>query len=148
MTQKPIHIINGPNLNLLGDREPDTYGHDDFASLKARCEQKAAALGLQVQVLQSNQEGDLVNFLQQARLDASGVILNAAAYTHTSVAIHDAAKLLKIPLIEVHLSNIFAREKFRHHSYISPVATGVICGLGIAGYELALEALHDIITKA
>ncbi len=138
-----IWVINGPNLNLLGEREPEIYGHDGLAGLKARCEKAAAAHGVSLRFEQSNHEGEIIDWLHAARISARGIILNAGGYTHTSVAIHDALKTLKVPLIEVHLSNIFAREEFRHHSYISPLARGVICGLGARGYELAIAALVD-----
>lgn len=138
---RTIWIINGPNLNLLGEREPDIYGKDGLAALQKRCEEKAQNLGAAVKFLQSNHEGEIIEWLHAARQTSAGVILNAGGYTHTSVAIHDALKTLQVPLIEVHLSNIFAREPFRHHSYISPLAKGVICGLGPVGYELAITAL-------
>ena len=137
-----VHILNGPNLNLLGGREPEIYGTASLDDMARACAEKAAALGLEVVFRQSNHEGELVGFIQRAIADgAAGIIINAAAYTHTSVAIHDALKAFRGPIIEVHLSNIFRREDFRHHSFVSPVADGVICGLGAQGYELALEAL-------
>lgn len=138
---KPIYIINGPNLNLLGSRETDIYGVTSLQDIEQSCAAKAAELGLNIQFLQSNNEGDIVNWVQAAREKAAALVINAAGYTHTSVAIHDAVKMLDLPIIEVHLSNIYAREEFRHHSYISPLATGVICGLGPMGYLLALESL-------
>lgn len=141
---KTIWIINGPNLNLLGEREPEIYGNEGLEGLKKRCEAHAASLGMGVHFLQSNHEGEIIDWLHEARSTSAGVILNAGGYTHTSVAIHDALKTLNVPLIEVHLSNIFAREPFRHHSYISPLARGVICGLGATGYELALTALAGL----
>lgn len=140
---KEIWIINGPNLNLLGEREPEIYGHDGLAALQKQCEHHAFARGTQVKFLQSNHEGEIIDWLHAARKESAGVILNAGGYTHTSVAIHDALKTLQVPLIEVHLSNIFAREGFRHHSYISPLAQGIICGLGAKGYLLAIDALID-----
>lgn len=143
MAQKPVYIINGPNLNLLGTREPEVYGAVTLADIQRQCEEKASALGLAMHFVQSNHEGEIVDLLQEAAEKASAVILNAAAYTHTSVAIHDAAKTLPVPLIEVHLSNIFAREEFRHYSYISPLAKGVICGFGADSYLLALAALQN-----
>lgn len=138
---RTVWIINGPNLNLLGEREPDIYGHDGLAALQTRCEDAAATHGAAVKFLQSNHEGEIIEWLHAARKDSAGIILNAGGYTHTSVAIHDALKTVQVPVIEVHLSNIFAREPFRHHSYISPLAKGVICGLGPVGYELAIAAL-------
>jgi len=138
---KPLHIINGPNLNLLGTREPDVYGTTTLADIEAMCAARAKTHGLETLCLQSNDEGEMVNFIQTARGDASGLIINAGAYSHTSVAILDALQAIEIPIIEVHLSNIFAREEFRHHSYVSGVAAGVICGLGAQGYEMAIDAL-------
>ncbi|MFZ5676648.1 MAG: type II 3-dehydroquinate dehydratase [Pseudomonadota bacterium] len=143
---KPVFVINGPNLNMLGLREPDVYGHETLAGLEERCRTKARALGLEISCRQSNLEGEIVTWIQAARSEASGIILNAGAYTHTSVAIHDALRIAELPLIEVHLSNIYKREPFRHHSYISAVANGVLCGFGGHGYELALDAIHQILT--
>lgn len=138
---KPVYVLNGPNLNMLGERERDIYGSDTLKGIEERCRAAAGARGLDVEFRQSNVEGDLVTWIQEAREKASAVIINAAAYTHTSVAVHDALKLLAVPVVEVHLSNIYRREPFRHHSYVSPVATGVICGFGAKGYELAIEAV-------
>jgi len=138
---KPLHIINGPNLNLLGTREPDVYGTTTLADIESMCAARADTLGLTTLCLQSNDEGEMVNFIQAARNDASGLIINAGAYSHTSLAILDALQAVEVPIIEVHLSNIFAREEFRHHSYVSGVAAGVICGLGAQGYEMAIDAL-------
>jgi 3-dehydroquinate dehydratase II len=143
---KPVFVINGPNLNMLGLREPDVYGHETLAALEERCRTKAKALGLDISFRQSNLEGEIVTWIQEARSAASGLILNAGAYTHTSVAIHDALRIAELPLIEVHLSNIYKREPFRHHSYVSAVANGVLCGFGGLGYELALDAIHKILT--
>jgi 3-dehydroquinate dehydratase II len=144
---KPVFVLNGPNLNLLGSREPEIYGHTTLADIEAETRKRAAALGLGVEFRQSNHEGELVGWLQEARQGASGVVLNAGAYTHTSVAIHDALKALEVPVIEVHISNPYKREPFRHLSYVSPVATGVICGLGAHGYLLALDALAALISS-
>lgn len=135
-----IHVINGPNLNLLGTREPAVYGHATLADVEAACRKSCEKHGLELVFRQSNHEGEIVTFLQEAR-GSLGVVLNAAAYTHTSVALADAIKAVGLNVVEVHLSNVFAREAFRHHSYISPVAKGVICGLGIEGYRLAIDAL-------
>lgn len=135
-----IHVINGPNLNLLGTREPEVYGRATLADVEDTCREACARHGLELVFRQSNHEGELVTFLQEAR-GSLGVVLNAAAYTHTSVALADAIKAAGLIVVEVHLSNVFAREAFRHHSYISPVARGVICGLGIDGYRLAIDAL-------
>ncbi len=142
-----IFILNGPNLNLLGKREPHIYGAGTLDDLKSSAERKAAALGLKIDFRQSNHEGVLVDWIQEAREKAAGLIINPGAYTHTSVAIHDALKALPIPAIEVHLSNIHAREAFRRHSFVSPAATGVICGLGAPGYLAALDALKGLLDK-
>lgn len=142
---KPVFVLNGPNLNLLGSREPEIYGHTTLADIEAETRKRAGALGLAVEFRQSNHEGELVGWLQEARQAASGVVLNAGAYTHTSVAIHDALKALDVPVIEVHISNPYKREPFRHTSFVSPVATGVICGVGAQGYSLAIEALAALI---
>ena len=136
-----IHIINGPNLNLLGTREPDIYGTTTLADIEAMCAKRVASHGMSAKCLQSNDEGELVTIIQQARESAAGLIINAGAYSHTSVAILDALQAVKAPIMEVHLSNIFAREEFRHHSYISGIAAGVICGLGAQGYEMPIDAL-------
>jgi 3-dehydroquinate dehydratase II len=144
---KPIYVLNGPNLNMLGTREPAIYGSDTLADIKARAEVRAKGLGLEIDFRQSNVEGELVNWIQEARGKAQGIILNAGGYTHTSVAILDALQAAELPVIEVHLSNIFRRDQFRQHSYISLAATGVICGLGAKGYELALEAIADVLQR-
>jgi len=138
---KPVFILNGPNLNMLGSREQAVYGSETLADLESRCATRAKALGLATEFRQSNVEGELVGWIQEARSKARGIVLNAAAYTHTSIALHDALKAAEVPVIEVHLSNIYRREPFRHHSYVSPVALGVICGFGGYGYELALDGL-------
>ena len=138
---KPVHIINGPNLNLLGTREPEIYGTTTLADIEAMCDARLKTHGLEMGFFQSNDEGEMVALIQAARQEASGVIINPAAYSHTSVAILDALQTLTMPIMEVHLSNIFARESFRHHSHISQIATGVICGLGAEGYQMAIDAL-------
>jgi 3-dehydroquinate dehydratase II len=143
-----IFILNGPNLNLLGTREPEIYGHDTLASVEAACAAKAKALGFKIEFRQTNIEGELVNHIHEARGAAQGIVINAGAYTHTSVALHDAIKAVGLPTIEVHLSNVYKRESFRHHSFISPVAHGVICGFGPTSYELALEGLSSILKKS
>ena len=140
-----VFILNGPNLNLLGVRDPSVYGHDTLADIEERCLARAAALDLQIEFRQTNHEGQLVDWIQEARESAEGVILNAGALTHTSVAVFDALSAAGLPVIEVHLSNIFRRESFRHHSYVSLAANGVICGLGAQGYELALDAIAQLI---
>lgn len=136
-----IHVLNGPNLNLLGTREPATYGTVTLAQIESGLRTKAKAKGVELTFKQSNAEGDLVTWIQEAGAKGEPVILNAGAYTHTSVAIHDAIRGSGAKVIEVHLSNVHARESFRHHSFISSVAQGVILGFGPLSYELALEAL-------
>lgn len=140
-----VLILNGPNLNLLGTREPEIYGRLTLAALEEACRAKGEALGLSVTCRQSNHEGELVGWIQEARQQQDGLVINAGAYTHTSVALLDALRAVGLPVIEVHLSNIFRRESFRHHSYISEAADGVICGLGKTGYLLALEALAQLL---
>jgi 3-dehydroquinate dehydratase-2 len=142
---KVIFVLNGPNLNLLGVREPAVYGSETLDDLRKRTEARGKALGLRVDFRQSNIEGELVQWIQEARDKAQGIILNAGAYTHTSVAILDALQAAELPAIEVHLSNIFRRDTFRHHSYVSLGVDGVICGLGPVGYELAVEAMAKIL---
>ena len=136
-----IYIINGPNLNLLGTREPDIYGHTTLDEIKARCQKICQKKHYELEFFQSNEEGALVNKTQEAQQRAKALIINAGAYTHTSIALYDALTLINIPIIEVHLSNIFAREPFRHHSYISPLAKGIICGFGANVYAMALNNL-------
>jgi 3-dehydroquinate dehydratase II len=140
-----VFILNGPNLNLLGVRDPSIYGRDTLGDIEERCTARAASLGLEIDFRQTNHEGQLVDWIQEARESADGIILNAGAFTHTSVAVLDALSAAGLPIIEVHLSNIFRRERFRHHSYVSLAATGVICGLGAQGYELALDAVARLI---
>ena len=141
----PIYIINGPNLNLLGTREPEVYGRTTLGEVETLCAARAKSHGLSIVFLQSNKEGELVEFLQEARSMASGVILNAAGYTHTSVAILDALQMLKPPVIEVHLSNPARREEYRHLSYVAKAATGSITGLGMNSYLLAVDAVAAIL---
>ena len=142
MTQPIVYILNGPNLNLLGTREPDIYGHDTLADINARLIEQGQALGLSVETGQSNHEGALVDWLHEAQAKgAKAVILNAGAYTHTSGALHDAIKAIKVPVIEVHLSNPHKREGFRHKSYIGMAAMATIAGFGAASYTLALQAV-------
>lgn len=143
-----VFILNGPNLNLLGVREPATYGYDTLADVEQRCLARAQALDLAIDFRQTNHEGQLVDWIQEARGSADGIILNAGALTHTSVAVLDALNAAEVPVIEVHLSNIFRRERFRHHSYVSLAANGGIFGLGPQGYELALEAIASLIDAA
>jgi 3-dehydroquinate dehydratase-2 len=140
-----VFVLNGPNLNLLGVRDPAIYGHDTLADIEERCLARAGLLDLQIDFRQTNHEGQMVDWIHEAREAADGIILNAGALTHTSVAVLDALNAADLPIIEVHLSNIFRREPFRHHSYVSLAANGVICGLGAQGYELALEAIAALI---
>jgi 3-dehydroquinate dehydratase-2 len=147
-----VHVLNGPNLNLLGRREPAVYGSDTLADVETRCRRVAAGLGLGLDFRQTNEEGELVTWLQECGADVAsgrsvGAVLNAGAYTHTSVALRDAVVGAEVPIIEVHLSNVHAREAFRHHSFLSPVARGVVVGLGVVGYELAIRALQDRIEE-
>ena len=142
-----IIIINGPNLNLLGEREQSQYGSDNYEQLKENCLKKSKEIGLDCEFIQSNLEGDLVNTIQDARKTYDGMIINAAAFTHTSVAIRDALELFKKPIIEMHISNIYKREEFRHKSLISGVATGGIFGLGAEGYILAIISLQKLLQK-
>ena len=138
-----ILVLNGPNLNLLGTREPQTYGTATLADIEALCRAEAARQALDLDFRQSNHEGELVAWIQEAREGTDGLVINPAAYSHTSVAIHDALRMLDTPIIEVHLSNIHTREAFRHHSFVSSVATAVICGLGPLGYRVAIIALAE-----
>ncbi|AVF06045.1 MULTISPECIES: type II 3-dehydroquinate dehydratase [Hyphomicrobiales] len=140
---KRVLVLNGPNLNLLGTREPGTYGAETLKDIEALCHAAAEDLGLSLDFRQSNYEGELVTWIQDARKTADGILINPAAYSHTSVAIHDALRAVSLPVAEVHLTNIHQREAFRHHSYVSSVAFGVICGFGTLGYRLALMALAD-----
>lgn len=142
-----ILILNGPNLNLLGTREPEIYGSLTLDDIEDMCRERAERLGVAIDFRQSNSEGELVTWIQRAKGENDGIVLNAAAYSHTSIAIHDALAAVDLPLVEVHLSNIYKREPFRHHSHVSAVARGVICGFGAKGYVLALDALADIITN-
>jgi 3-dehydroquinate dehydratase II len=143
-----ISVLNGPNLNLLGIREPGLYGNKTLADIQKALESQALALNHQLSFYQSNAEYQLIEFIHQAYRDGVDfIIINPAAFTHTSVALRDALLATKIPFIEVHLSNVHAREPFRKHSYFSDIAQGVICGLGAIGYELALQAAHQILTK-
>ena len=143
-----ILILNGPNLNLLGTRQPEVYGPTTLADIEALCQAKAEALGVDVTFAQSNHEGELIDMLHAARGTHAGIILNAGAYTHTSVALMDAISSIMVPVVELHLSNIHAREVFRQTSYIAPVAVGQICGFGAAGYPLAIDALLSYIGES
>jgi 3-dehydroquinate dehydratase-2 len=143
---KPVFVLNGPNLNLLGAREPEIYGRETLDDLRKRAETRAIALGLTIDFRQSNHEGELIEWIQEGRSKAAGIIVNAGGLTHSSVGILDALNAAELPVIEVHLSNIFKRESFRQHSYVSLAATGVICGLGAQGYELALDAMANLVS--
>ena len=138
-----VLILNGPNLNLLGTRQPEIYGSTTLADIEAACIEKSHALGIQIAFEQSNHEGEMIDHIHAAKGVHTGIVVNAGAYTHTSVALMDAISSVELPTIEVHLSNIHAREPFRHHSYISKVAVGMICGLGAQGYIMALEFLSQ-----
>lgn len=140
-----ILILNGPNLNMLGVREPDVYGFKNLSAIALECEEYAGELGFTLDFRQTNSEGEMVTIIQDAREGCSGLIVNAAAYAHTSIAIHDALKVLECPVIEVHLSNVYRREAFRHHSYVAPLARGVICGFGGHGYIMALDAMRALL---
>ncbi len=144
---KPIFVLNGANLNLIGVREPAIYGSETLDDIRRRTEVRAEALGLTVDFRQTNAEGELVDWIQEAREGADGIVINAGAYTHTSVAILDALNAAGRPVIELHLSNIFKREPFRHTSFVTPAAQGLICGFGAKGYELAIEAMADLVAK-
>ena len=142
-----IIVINGPNLNLLGEREQSQYGSINYEDLKNKCQKYSKDLGINVDFAQSNIEGEIVTIIQEARKKYNGLIINAAGFTHTSVAIRDALAIFKKPSIELHISNIYKREEFRHKSMISGVVTGVICGLGGNGYILAINAMHELLTN-
>ena len=142
-----ILIINGPNLNLLGEREQSQYGSITFKELKKSCEEKSKELKLNMNFVQSNIEGEIVTIIQEARNKYDGIIINAAGFTHTSVAIRDAMTIYKNPSIELHISNIYKRENFRHKSMLSDVVTGIICGLGSHGYILAIKAMHNFLNN-
>jgi 3-dehydroquinate dehydratase-2 len=146
MSDTPIiTILNGPNLNMLGTRQPELYGHETLADIERACVGHAAGLGMVVEFRQTNHEGDLVTWIQETRGRAAGIIINAGAYTHTSVALLDALLCAEVPTVEVHLSNIHQRDSFRHHSFVAKAAKGMICGFGSHGYILALDALARLI---
>jgi 3-dehydroquinate dehydratase-2 len=145
MMTKTIYLLNGPNLNLLGTREPEIYGYDTLADVEARARKRADKHGYKLEFRQSNHEGEIVSWIHEAREKAAALIINPAAYTHTSVAILDALKMLSIPVVELHLSNPHRREPFRHHSYVSLAATAVIAGLGAKGYGVAVDAAAELL---
>jgi 3-dehydroquinate dehydratase II len=141
-----IYVLNGSNLNLLGTREPQTYGHATLKDVERICRAASERHGFAVQFRQSNHEGELIDWIHEAGANkAAGIVLNPAGYTHTSVSIRDAVTAVKVPLIEIHISNIFARESFRHFSHIAPVATASLCGFGVQGYALAIDGLAALI---
>lgn len=142
-----IMIVNGPNLNLLGVRQPDIYGTETLGDIEAACADRGALLALECDFRQTNHEGEIVSWIHEARSNHDGIIINAGAYSHTSIAILDALRACELPIVEVHMSNIHSRELFRHHSYISLAATGMICGLGSHGYLLALDAVARLIAE-
>ena len=142
-----IIVINGPNLNLLGEREKEKYGNVSLKDIETDCLKYAKKNDIDLSFVQSNVEGEIVSLIQDSRNKYSGIIINGAGYTHTSVSILDALKVLKIPIIELHITNIYNREEFRHKSLISKAATGIICGFGVKGYIMSLEAMKDILTK-
>jgi 3-dehydroquinate dehydratase-2 len=139
---KTIYVLNGPNLNMLGTREPETYGHATLADVEKLCADTAAGFGLSADCRQSNREGELVDFIHEAHAEkAAGIVINAGAYSHTSIALHDALIAAQIPAVEVHISNVYAREEFRHHSFTAKAAFASLCGFGIDGYRLAVNGL-------
>ena len=143
---KTVYVLNGPNLNLLGTREPNTYGRATLGDVERLCREVAGRRQLAIEFRQSNHEGEIVDSIHEAAAKrAAGIVINAGAYTHTSVAIRDAIAAIAVPVIEVHISNVFARESFRHHSHIAPVAKASLCGFGIEGYALAIEGLAAMI---
>ena len=142
-----ILVINGPNLNLLGTREKEKYGQSTLEDIRNKCESHAKKTGIIIKFEQSNVEGEIVNIIQDAKKKYDGIVINAGGYTHTSVAILDALLAVKIPTIELHITNIYKREEFRHKSLISSVVTGIICGLGINGYILAINSMHEILNN-
>jgi 3-dehydroquinate dehydratase-2 len=143
-----VFVLNGPNLNLLGKRQPDIYGYETLADVEASCREAGDALGLDIRCHQSNREYELIDWIHEAREIAGGIVINPAAFSHTSVAILDALKMCEMPILEVHISNIHQREEFRHHSFVSHVATGIIAGCGTQGYVLALHRVARLIGAA
>ncbi|WP_417364955.1 type II 3-dehydroquinate dehydratase [Glutamicibacter arilaitensis] len=148
MTENASHtilLLNGPNLNLLGTREPEIYGRDTLADVEQLCRETAASLGFELRAVQSNHEGVLIDAIHEARTTAAGIVMNPGAFTHTSVALADAISGVQLPTIEVHISNVHQREAFRHHSFISPVASSIIVGAGVNGYKLAVQQLAHLL---
>lgn len=150
MTENASHtilLLNGPNLNLLGTREPEIYGHDTLADVEQLCRETAASLGFELRAVQSNHEGVLIDAIHEACTTAAGIVMNPGAFTHTSVALADAISGVQLPTIEVHISNVHQREAFRHHSFISPVASSIIVGAGVNGYKLAVQQLAHLLGR-
>ncbi|CBT76719.1 type II 3-dehydroquinate dehydratase [Glutamicibacter arilaitensis] len=150
MTENASHtilLLNGPNLNLLGTREPEIYGHNTLADVEQLCRETAASLGFELRAVQSNHEGVLIDAIHEARTTAAGIVMNPGAFTHTSVALADAISGVQLPTIEVHISNVHQREAFRHHSFISPVASSIIVGAGVNGYKLAVQQLAHLLGR-
>lgn len=150
MTENASHtilLLNGPNLNLLGTREPEIYGHDTLADVEQLCRETAASLGFELRAVQSNHEGVLIDAIHEARTTAAGIVMNPGAFTHTSVALADAISGVQLPTIEVHISNVHQREAFRHHSFISPVASSIIVGAGVNGYKLAVQQVAHLLGR-
>ena len=145
---KPIYVLNGPNMNLLGLREPQTYGSETLADVEAICAEAAKACGTSIKFFQSNYEGKIVETIHEAREQASAIVINPAAYSHTSVAIRDALSAFDAPIVEIHISNIHKREAFRHHSFVSAIAAGVICGCGTQGYDFAVRHAAKLAERA
>ena len=145
MSQPTVLVLNGPNLNLLGEREPEIYGTDTLADVEALCRKAASLAGLDIDFRQSNHEGELVDAIHEARNTAVGLVINAGAYTHTSIALRDALAAVTFPVFEVHLSNVHQREEFRHHSYLSAVSNGVITGCGPSGYAYAIARISELV---
>lgn len=143
-----VYVLNGPNLNLLGKRQPQIYGHETLADVEQACRETAAGLGLEIRFHQSNREYEIIDWIHEARETAAGIVINPAAFTHTSVAILDALKTFEGPIIEVHISNVHQRESFRHHSYVTLAASGVIAGFGTQGYTLALQRVARLIGES
>ena len=139
-----VYVLNGPNLNLLGKRQPHIYGHETLADVEAQCRSLAAELGFEIDFRQSNREYEIIDAIHEYRVTAAGIVINPGAFTHTSVAILDALNTCEVPVIECHISNVHKREEFRHHSFISPVARGIIVGFGVLGYPLAINGLYQL----
>jgi 3-dehydroquinate dehydratase-2 len=147
MSQPTVVVLNGPNLNLLGEREPEVYGHDTLAEVEALCRKAAGLAGLEIDFRQSNHEGVLIDAIHEVRTTAAGIVVNAGALTHTSIALRDALATVRAPKFEVHLTNVHAREEFRHHSYLSAVCDGVIVGCGPSGYAYAIARISELVVS-